>query len=905
MKSYWIMLNDRDRDAVRTVMAFLNGRLSERHVVNWALKTKSHDLVKRIAVLQSLESVEARKLKDPWRAAWRLIEESWEREMPRSLVTQAYDIQRRITSGERTGSLIAATVATVQPTLIVRSHSEPSTTSVSKRPQRVEDLLYASLGSNRLTDLHIYKLETISEVPFLVALGIALESAVNDGIALGRRLGWMDDHKFWRLGQLYYVGYRVQEECGRIGDVDEFHEGIAPSVKLLHAVVERIAVLNPGEARKFLFHWKQASTLIHLRLWASLSQIVNLTPAAELTESLPGLQDRPFWDIQAFPEIAELRALRFSDMTADAQNKVLNRLTKGPPRTIWSRSADKSRVKIAREYWATRELRRIYVAGNRLPTSTFNWLSRRLENFPDLINMDSIRFGFLSIATVEWVDPETNDDFSELVSDNRLRALEAALTSTQRSWNDDPSERARNWIQSGNNASLLLAELEASPDGGADFPNIWDRFGWSHNATNRDTESASEDRHIVARVLTLLERLPDATIMQSIQGITYWVSSWERIVAQSPKLVKVWAKLWPIAVIATNETVDASDTPGLNQLVETGPDQEPLDLDTINTASGRLVGVFLSLCPTLQDDNNPFATNDSLRYMRSSIISAAGKSGLIARHRLIEWLPYFLKADEEWSRRHLITPLSANDDQSLALWRSIARRTQFTAVLRVIGGQFADRAVDRRLGRKTQSSLLSSLVFESLHAFREKREPAIANAKVQQTLRAVDDEVRANAAQSVKRFQDWMAHNDTITPQRSADEVFLLTVAPFLKIVWPQERSLATRGVSAAFAELPFSAGEAFSEAVNTIDRFLVPFDCWSMFDFGLPGDEGGPQVAVIDTPEMAAAFLHMLNLCIGSAEGSVIPLDLAEALDQIRSVAGSLVHNLAFRRLETLARQR
>src|SRR5690606_9926852 len=146
---------------------------------------------------------------------------------------------------------------------------------------------------------------------------------------------------------------------------------------------------------------------------------------------------------------------------------------------------------------------------------------------------------------------------------------------------------------------------------------------------------------------------------------------------------------------------------------------------------------------------------------------------------------------------------------------------------------FADRATDRRLGRETRGSLLSSLVLESLHAYYEGRGPVIANAKVQQTLRAVDDEVRAITAQTVQRFLSWMGREATIQPRQSADEVFRRAIAPFLENVWPQERSLATRGVSAAFADLPAAAGGAFSEAVSAIERFLVPFDCWSMSDFG------------------------------------------------------------------------
>lgn len=905
MKSHWQLLNDRDRDAVRTLMAFLHGRLLERHIVDWALRIKPHEFIKRMAVLESLENLDPKQLKGPWRSAWRLIEESWDQELPQSSGTDAYRVKRRIVAGERSGSLISAVIAMVQPRLEVSARSDSSTKAIVKRPRRVEDLLRASLSSLALANLDIFRLDRIEEVDFLVTLGIALEGVVNHGLAIGRRLGWEGDHKYWRLGGLHYVGYQIQNDGGRDWDVDQFHKGIAPSVKLLDAVVKRIGALDLGQARAFVSRWKQMATPVHVRLWASLSQIAELTSAADLSDTLPMLQDRQFWDIHAFPEIAELRALRFDDVSAEARNRMLSRIRRGPPRTFWPLGSDRARVKGAQQYWSLRELRRIELAGSRLPASVSSWLAVHLHDLQDLINMDSVQFGFLSSGTARWVESEPDERFNDLVGEERLRALESALSSGRASWNEDPSERASDWIRTGENVSLILSEFEAAPNGGAAFPNTWERFGWTHTAPNRDNITL-ENSLTGDRVLALIELLPIASIAPAIQGITHWLSSWERIIAQSPKLLAVWTKLWPIAMVATNETTDETESIDLNKIIEDSPDNEPSDLDTLNTAAGRLVGVFLVLCPSIHGDENPFAKNESLRVMRDSIIAAAGKAGLIGRHRLIESLPYFLKADKEWAKHNLVAPLVANDAQSLALWRAIARRTQFTQVLDVIGDQFADRAMDRRLGRETRGSLLSSLVLESLHAFREGRDPVIANAKVQQTLRAVDDEVRANAAQTVQRFLSWMTGDTTVQSRQSADKVFRLAVAPFLENVWPQERSLATRGVSAAFAELPAAAGGAFREAVNAIDRFIVPFDCWSMFDFGLAGEvDDVPRLASINTPEMAAAFLHLLDLSIGTVDGSVVPTDLAEALDQIRSVAGKLVQSSAFRRLETVSRRR
>lgn len=906
MRSYGLLLSDKDREAVRTLMAFLRGRLAEQRTIDWALRTRAHEIVKRSAVLQSLVFLDPNQLKEPWRSAWRMIEESWNQELPQSSDTDVYGIQRRIATGERSGSLISAIVAMVQPRLEVTVRSERSQAAKSKRSRQIEDLFHASLDSPKLADLAEYRIDSVEDVEFLVALGIALEGAVNHGIAVGRRIGWEGDYKFWQLGQLYYVGYLARNEDGHTWDVDKFHQGIAPSVKLLDAVVKRIGALDLRQAKVFISRWKQMPTPIHLRLWASLSKIAALTPPVELVETFLALEDRPFWDANAFPEIAELRALRFGDFPNGAQTKVLARITKEPPSTFWPRTADRLRVKSAQRYWAARELRRIEVAGCRLPDSASNSLANYLVDFPDLRDMNSVQFGFMSSGTPRWVKPETDDRYNDLVGDERLRALETALTSASSSWMDAPADRASNWIRSGNNASLLLPDLEASRDGGAAYPGTWDRFGWSLSAPNRDQDATSEHLQTGDRVLALLELLPTASIEPAIQGITFWISSWERVVTQSPRLQIVWNKLWPIAVAVTNEATDKSDTTSLNQIVGSPPDDEPTDLDTLNTATGRLVGAFLASCPTIHGDENPFETNEPLRVMRDSIVAASGRSGLIGRHRLIEDLPYFLRADEDWSRRNLVAPLLGEEAESLALWRAIARRMQFTKVLEVIGHHFADRAIDRRLGRETRSSLLSSLVLESLHAFRERRIPVIANAKVQQTLRAVDDEVRANAAQTVERFLSLMAGETSVHPRQTADELFRLAVAPFLQNVWPQERSLATRGVSAAFAHLPAASGDAFGEAVGVIERFIVPFDCWSMSDFGLWGEsDGTPRLTSINTSEKAMAFLRLLDLSIGNSDGSVVPMDLSEALDQIRQASPALVSYPAYRRLSTIARRR
>lgn len=202
--------------------------------------------------------------------------------------------------------------------------------------------------------------------------------------------------------------------------------------------------------------------------------------------------------------------------------------------------------------------------------------------------------------------------------------------------------------------------------------------------------------------------------------------------------------------------------------------------------------------------------------------------------------------------------------------------------------------------------LVFSLIVEALHALRENREPAVPNARVQQMLRTLDDEVRATAANAVQQFvKDLSSKAPQGGEPPSAAALFRTAAMPFFRGVWPQERSLATPGVSKALADLPATSREAFADTVEVIERFLVPFECWSMLDYGLYGDEGeSKKLSMIDDEVKANALLRLLDHTIGTSEGAVIPYDLTDALDQIRTAAPHLVDSVSYRRLSTAARR-
>ena len=902
-----LSLNARDQATVRSTAAFLEGRLKKKETIEWALGLGPGDIVKRWAILHLLNTPEGRDLREPWRSAWRLIEESWDETIADSARMLEVQVERRLHSGERSGSLISAIVDLVAPRLAIEAYEswQHQFRKFPKRPKTFHDLFRATLTSGKVVDPASLGLQGLTEGEFLISLANALDAAVIRGLDIARRIGWRRVDLF--LHRVYYVS---ESERGKeMDEPDEFSQGIAPSVKLLHAVVSRLVDIDYSAALTFISRWKRTDSPIHLRLWAAMSRCSRITPATGVGNFLLHLNYRVFWDVHHHPEITELRARRFSELDDATQKAITRRIRKAPPRNSWPKNAEADQIEEARLYWVVRELKRIEVAEAALPRCEKSWLESNIGQFPDLAEMNRIDEGFLGSPKARSVPPNPDRSLDFRRGIDRLRALEQALSASRRGWEDDPAGQAWDWLREEGKPVQILEDFESIPDSGAKFPTVWENFGRVHSpSVNQGQETHIRDLSSeTGRVLALLATLPNETLSEAIGGISHWLSCWKEYVVALPNWSAIWLRAWPLAVETTNAMQPPNEEPDLNVLAKPEPNQS-LDFYGLNTSVGKLVSVFLAACPNLEKNPQPFDGPNDLGRMRNEVITASGYSGLIAKQLMIEWLEYFLRADQKWTKKHLIEPLRAKDAESLPLWRCIGLRGRFKEVLRIIGNYMVDRATDRRLDRETRRSLAFSLVTESLHALREGREPAVEKGSVPQMIRSLDDEVRTYCAETITLFVsdlskaiDQSQSVDSLSPEH----LFQSAAKPFLQQVWPQERSLTSPGISDRLSRLPAIARGEFAEAVKTIERFLVPFDCWSMDEYGLYGDgDGTPKLAMIDDEAKAKALLRLLHLTVGTAENATIPYDLGDALEQVRKVAHNLARTPEYRRLETAARR-
>ena len=915
-------LDVQDRARFRTAAAFLKDRLGEPETVDWVLRLKSDRRVERTVVFELLTGPDAPELTEPYAAAWPLILESWSyRATAHSTTSALLQIRSRLQAGERSSHLVEDIANLAAPRLEVKPLEARPWLPRRKRwrPKSIHDLLSVSLTSAiLLLDFREHRinlgLDEIADVPFLHALASALMSAVDRGLYIARRI-YGGNEGDWPASasplRVYFVPPEVHIHDrdgpgGRIFEPDAAIRGIGPAVKLLHANLQRIAELDAGAARSFLGRWRHSDITIYRRLWAAAARDAEAVSTAEVGEFLMTLDDGDFWNFASFPEIAELRAVRFRDFESKTQALIAKRLRKGLPNKFFPRKLRAEKIRTARRGFSAMELKRIEIGGGVLPAREREWLFEAVDEFPGLEKM-TIHGGFRD----PWIRPNfrpnaaPNAPFDELEGEARLQVLEDLLSE------DTSAYQASNWLRKPGRPVHILRDLEAATSLVDRFPHVWDHFGHFHSwsvsqpETDRQRDVPSE----AIRVLGLMNRLSDATVEAAIAGISHWLHIWSEHVIRSELGRQVWLRAWPTAVKVTNAT-DTGDDRGLSDAtVRTGGDEPtPEEIDAFHLPVGKLLRVFLELFRFTEEIRNPFRNGSLFAQMRDCALAAPGRSGLIARCRLTQKLSDFLQVDPAWARQQLVKPLLKDDDESIVLWRAVASTWIDSKVLETIGEEASRKVLDGRLGKVARKDLVSCLVYEGLDAFKDRREPSVSQARISQTLRAADDEIREWAALEIRQFQEY-AYKGGQGP-RDLGNSFLSNIKPFLECVWPQEKSLATSGVSRQFAGLPAVSGEAFAEAVHEIERFLAPFDCGSMLEYGfyegdMSKDLGMPQLSdIINDSPKAHAFLRLLDLTVGDSQTAVVPDNLSTTLGRIAFIAPKLKSDPVFRRLAAAARR-
>ena len=462
----------------------------------------------------------------------------------------------------------------------------------------------------------------------------------------------------------------------------------------------------------------------------------------------------------------------------------------------------------------------------------------------------------------------------------------------------DPKRGALAWLAEPGNPGTIVHELADDAASAVEHKAIWVPLleaHASHSGTTAPNRATTEFEEILL-LCGLLCRLSDETLEVALSASCSWLSRRSDTAMQTSKATALWHRLWNLAIARPGSAERAIAKPADETLLQ------PLtELAPLGHPCSPLTDAWLALVQRRRADAAVFAIGSDARAMRDSVETAPAPVRTIARYRLLADLNWLVTIDERWVDEFVLAPLLDLASPEQPLWAVVASRRQRPEVLARIADAMARVASDRRHEAGTRKGAAIQLVLDGLWARKDGRPPMLGRNRVQQMLRTVDEPTRTAAAEMLPRFltdSERPDEENTDAHRSRRAELYRSTVGPFLQTTWPQEVSLSTPGVSRAFSRIPTVAGNAFVDAATTVARFLLPYDCWSMLDYGFHPSADRESLDLIEGPERADALLNVLDRTVGTAPSAVVPLELGDALARIEQVAPELGTTRAYRRL-------
>ncbi len=879
------MLGEVEREAEHCVRSFALNRLEERATIDWARQLPALDRASRRGLEGLLRNRANRgeRLSEPWLTAWNLIETSWcapafgARE---ETLTRVWEIKERLERGDRSLALAEKLAKFVAPWLRLDESAPVLEVRGIESPEPPVwcHLFRAELRSVAVDELRHVDLRVVSQVKFLSFLVGALEGSVRRGLDLARCIGWEGDFRFLRLGGLFRVRL-VRSEAGGEDDPDLW--GIAPSVKLLHSAVERLAELDSAAAARVVRRWLHTECPVHRRLWAAFALDERLATTREVGGVLLRLDDWEFWAEGVSPELTELRLGRFNDLDAETRAELLARIRVGPPPDYWRQSADTKQVENWTLELAVREMQHVGDAGVELPDEHQRWLDAELTKRPGR-KADPTGRPWVEDGGLERTEKQPDPGLDGYTGSALLVQLEQRLASEEPFY----SGPAGTWLK--NEASNRVLAAMVGEVGGLPGPlHLWRAFAQYHLPPRDDSpeDSVRDAGGEAQEVLKLVETLSDETLAKAVRELVRWWLNWESVAKPDGLARRVWLRLWPHAVTRTISSSSAMS----------------FKTEMANTPAGDLGRIAWMFARDLGQQQRLSDDRDFARIV-AAILEAPSRARALGLAHMVCSVSWLLQVDQDWTERYLVVALRKGSESAVDLWEALCSfglRWGVPKILAANAVEVLERTDAPKISAGSRQRLASALVIGSLRAFFDGSEPVIEPVQLRQLISRLDGEIRSVCAAEL-----WRCLRSRGDGSPSPEEAFRRAVSPFLKRVWPQELNLVSRGASRFMAGIPAASRGEFVAAVNSVARFLVSGSTSSRHDYGLHGEEGGKDVlkTIVDNPAKAEALLRLLDLTVGDEDGVFTPMGLDELLARIREVSSALVERPEFARLTTLA---
>lgn len=639
--------------------------------------------------------------------------------------------------------------------------------------------------------------------------------ALQDALAVARGVRWIHDSVDLPNSLVHRVRYEPPAQDGQLNDnkhaerdPDAHNDNFAPIVRIMSASVDQLsAQINPPLSETVL-QWNNSSEALFSRLYACALEHRQLFEPENAASYLVGLADYPFWRWIVFPEIATLRVKRWNEFPADLSAVLSERLLAGPPSQIFS--VDTPEVGGVVEFHRDHELARLVDANADVPGRFREIVRARREtdnNFPKQVA--AVEVGLPGVE-VRWVPDGNPGRFADLVGHDLISALVTV--------------RGENSFWTGNDAEAFGRTydgkrriLEALPNDlrveRSQLVQIWTLL--LSPPTTKIEENVGY-RELVELTAQLALRLDDTIVSELIARLSFWLDYVDEKLPRFKGADELWHKLVPYSIEHANRETESPDA--------------DLTMAALNEPIGHLFSVFIRRCPTIREPQDFNVGEEFTGPLKQS----AGRAREIVANRLVIHMNYFALADAKWLDESVLLPMQSRTSESWRLWEAFAKYGSVprSAIWNRLQFQVFNRLPSETLSpeAKRQLAEMATIVWSW------SREPNVhfdfEPTKFRSALTSANDDVRSAAAW---RFGNLFRSEDN-QEKLSDEHTWPRNGRAFFDEIWPLEPALQSSKTAMQFSRIPALVGtEYFSDAVDTIIPFIVPFVVWAtMTEFGL-----------------------------------------------------------------------
>lgn len=873
---------------------WIGSRLTSRQAILWVTNAlegkKGFSNAQLIRLIEDLlEKVRQRddlpeEIKKKWRLLFHAAHDR-ERELKWHHVEQ---IRRDIIKGNFSADDAKSLIDFVRPRL---SASEPSTFVMAEEGFADDPRKWVIWGFKAACDSidhGITKIDhrLLSSLSPNILSQILREAtnALASAIDVAHKVGWITDEYDFANSRVARIAYDVETSSKNedsndqdVRDPDAYHDGFAPLLRLMTSTFDALAGKSLDSAKTIARQWGDYEAALFVRLQAHTGLHSLIWNGDRVGKFLEGLSEIAFWKWGEFPEIATLRALRWSDLPGEAKEILFQRLIDGPAKN----SAADDQMSQRNLYWRDHEIARVVDNNSEAPRRLLDIVNKRRASDADFPRH------------VKAIEDGAPGVFFSRVPDGDAKAFDGvpdeSLISALVDW------KKKHWIGEGNNTEAyvrsnrrkvvdLLALAKNSDD---DLVIVWElALSYPHDKPD-DVEAVRETARRIASVSLSMD---DALFERIADRLCYWLDATDEQLKSFPGAPNLWVRLLPFAIRRENESATS----------DVGVD---LSSAALNVPFGHLISFFFRRCPTMPAQGEPPSLPQPFVALLKNV---RGRASVLLANRMATTINYFWRADADWLKSVVLEPMFSSAPEGIMLWEAFAKYGPVPrpSLWVVMEAPLIKQVARSRLSKDALRRLAEMLIVVWSWTKLSESKYTIDVAAVRSALGISSADVRAAAAwqliQLIERENDESENHEVGDRLEEAEKEEDSSVwrwpilgRSFFSEVWPMEPAVQSPQSANDFARIPARVGmKHFSSAVKTVLPFLRPFEVWDVdTDFGLTKK----------TFDIVRAHpTETLALIAASVSGDQKHLifQLGRVLSLIAAVKPELERDPAFRRL-------